>query len=174
MKKDDNELLNYLINTYSSYIFSIVNRICDKSCSVEDIEECVSDIIISLWRNSEKIDFNKGTLKTYIAATSRNTAINLLKSTKTRKFFLPIKEDVLSFSDDPIDTILKKENNEAILDFLSQLNEIDRKIFIKRFYFGDSYKKISKDLNIKVRIIEGKIYRCRIKLKKFLTGEGSV
>ena len=38
----------------------------------EDIEEIVADVFVVLWKNAERIDLQKGTLRSYLAAVVRN------------------------------------------------------------------------------------------------------
>ncbi|MBZ9632904.1 hypothetical protein [Clostridium sp. FP1] len=53
--KAKNQLaLEYMINNYSSYAFSICSAIIGDHGTLEDIEECVSDIFALVWENSYK------------------------------------------------------------------------------------------------------------------------
>lgn len=42
----------------------------------EDIEECISDVLTEIWRNRDRIDLTKGSLKSYIYGMTRHKAID--------------------------------------------------------------------------------------------------
>ena len=44
----------------------------------EDIEEILSDVFVTLWKNADTIDLEKGTLRAYLAAVARNFALKKL------------------------------------------------------------------------------------------------
>ena len=55
-------LVENIVNDFSNYIYAIIRnsnlRILD-----EDIEELVSDVFFTIWRNKDKLDLNKKILR---------------------------------------------------------------------------------------------------------------
>lgn len=75
--KDKNQLaLEYMINNYSSYTFSICKAIIGDQGTLEDIEECVSDIFALIWESSFKYSKEKASFKTWLTTVVKFKAIN--------------------------------------------------------------------------------------------------
>ncbi len=156
------------IDCYSRYIHAIVHRITFDYASKEDIEEAVSDILIKIWRNSEKIDLKKGNLKSYISAISRNYSFDMIKKLKDIHFELD--ENFLSDCFDPADEICIKEEYETLLNAISALNADEKEMIIRRYFFGETIKKIASHFETSEKSVESKLYRSRKKLKQIMQG----
>lgn len=63
-----------LISKYDAYVRSITRRVL-VNCN-QDIEECVADTFIVIWKRKESIDTDLGSIKGLLACIARNTAIN--------------------------------------------------------------------------------------------------
>ena len=48
----------------------------------DDIEECVNDTYLKIWRNVQQFDFDRASLATYLKVIARNTALNRLRDVK--------------------------------------------------------------------------------------------
>ena len=59
----------------------------DNSLPKEDIEEIVADVFVVLWKNTGRIDLQKGTLRSYLATVARNFALKRINR-KTDHTFL--------------------------------------------------------------------------------------
>ena len=55
--------LEKIINKYSRLLWSVAAKILDGLGNEQDAEECVADVFIELWKEPEKFDVNRGTLK---------------------------------------------------------------------------------------------------------------
>ena len=63
-----------LLDTYGAMINGIVNRILYQS--LQDAEECVSDVLLAAWQNARPLLERKRPLKGWLCVTARNKAIN--------------------------------------------------------------------------------------------------
>lgn len=66
------------IEVYTPYLSTVLYNMVGNGLSKEDIEEIVSDVFVALWKNAERIDLQKGTIRSYIAAAARNFALKRL------------------------------------------------------------------------------------------------
>ncbi len=153
-----NDGLELLINTYGKYVYTIVKNALPKS-SKQDIEECASDVFYCIYKNREKIDTNKGSLKAFVCTVAKRRAIDYL-----RKNGCPNSLN--------IDSIIAEESQPNTLDYgdkeiliraIKALNYADGQIIIRKYYFKESIKEIAKTLNMK----EGTVYkRCAKAIEK--------
>jgi RNA polymerase sigma-70 factor (ECF subfamily) len=69
----------------------------------EDIEEVVSDAFVLLWNHASQIRENSTTLKSYLAAISRNQALKKLRSHNPQLCALDDDILILDYPRDPIE-----------------------------------------------------------------------
>lgn len=159
-----------LIEAYSGYIYAIVHRIVSLCASREDIEECVADVLVALWRSRAQYDPEKGDYKHYIAAIARNKAITL-KGRLTKQDWLPLDEDILKIdSANPQQVYEQREVTAILSEAIDQLEPPDPEIFTRRYFWGDALRDIAQALNLSERAVEGRLYRGRKQLKVWLEG----
>ena len=145
--KSNNELdLEKIIKDYSNYINSIINNMAKLNLNDEDKEEIFSEVFFILWKNKDKLDYNKR-LSSYLAGVTRNIVKEYLRK-KQIHFDISYFENSL-YSYDSIE--LLNDNIEEIKKIekkLETIKEIDRKIFIDFYYSSKSIKDIAKEQNI--------------------------
>ena len=163
--KSNNELdLEKIIKDYSSYINAIINNMAKLNLNDEDKEEIVSEVFFILWRNKDKLDYNKR-LSSYIAGVTRNIVKEYLRKKQIHFDISDYENSLYSYDNlellnDNIEEIKKIEKK------LETIKEIDRKIFIDFYYSSKSIKDIAKEQNISEFSIKQRLYRIRNKIKK--------
>lgn len=76
IKQKDDEGLKLLMSNYSGLIHYIVGNIIKTQ---EDLEECVNDIYMKVWKSMDSYSRERGSLTTWITAISRNRALDYVK-----------------------------------------------------------------------------------------------
>ena len=74
LRQQDEQALETLIRTYTPYLSTVIYRAAGNGLTREDTEEIISDAFVSLWQNAERLDPEKGTIRSYLAGTVRNLA----------------------------------------------------------------------------------------------------
>lgn len=138
----------------------------------EDAEECVNSAYLALWNKipPESPD----DLKTYLCRIVRNLAVNrfqyLSAEKRSPKFTVSldeIAECVPAAPDDAADGLA-----EIISRFLRTQNDLIRRVFVRRYWYGDSVAEIAEMFRINERTAATYLFRTRKKLKAFLQKEG--
>lgn len=142
----------------------------------EDREECINDVLLSLWNN---IPPERPTnLRSYIGTATRNLALNRSKEMNAWKRggnMQTVGDEFLETIEDGHDLAEAFEAKCAgvvINKFLDTLNDGDRRIFIMRFWMGLEYSEISRHTNFTESKIKVSIHRSRKKLAAMLEKEG--
>ena len=108
LKKSPEKGLSLALDIYAPPVKTICKNIL-YDCSSEDIEEAISDKFFKLWKNVDKFKKDKGTtLKSYIYAIARNTALDKRRQLKNNSLILSIEEDCLGISVNMEDDYSKK------------------------------------------------------------------
>ena len=63
------------------------------------------------------------------------------------------------------------ERKAALLAALSQLSAMEKELFYRKYYYLQSTEQIASELSMTVRLVEGKLYRIKKKLRRELGGE---
>ncbi len=159
-----------VINTYKNYVGAIVKSRISASMRTEDVEEVVADVFFALWKQSDKLDAKKGTLKNYLGMISRNMAINKLRENHNLIFM----EDAAEITGDtsPEFKMIDNETKDILLNEVDLLKFPDKEIIKKHYLDGDTVKKISEDMQLNTNTVKAKLVRARRKLKKSLSERG--
>lgn len=168
---EKNELgISKLADKYERLLIHIAAGILGKRS--RDIEECVNDTYLKLWNHIERYDMDKASLKTYLKVIIRNTAINKLRDlSKREERELPddisdIAKSYIDHSQNVEGKISSKENIEQLNKIIGRLNERDRELVIRRYFYLQSSKDIAAAMNMTVTAIDSRLSRLRNKMKQ--------
>ena len=163
LKNKNDKAIESAIELYTPYVSTVLYNIAGASLMREDIEEIISDVFISLWQNADKIDLQKGTIRSYIAATARNYA---LKRFMQRKEYTSI--DDIELPDEKSIT-----EDTVMYDFLwkavMELGEPDNEIFVRYYRYGEKLRDIAVATGVNLSTVKTKLSRGKQKLKKILS-----
>lgn len=151
LKKDDRHAFDTLYEMYArrlmSFCLSYV-RI------VEDAEEIVQDIFVSLWKNRRSIQ-NTVSLWPFLYGALRKSILYYYR----RKLNSPIYEEFVDLKDDahPVDNRANIEYEEFRMIVLTEINALPRSqrdaILLSKFQ-GLSNKEIAEKLNLNIQTIK--------------------
>lgn len=159
---------------YQAYLSKIAYNILS---DFEDSKECVNDTYLAAWNSMP--EHRPSVLSTYLGKIARQISIDVFRKKNSLKryaseYALSLSELEESFSDHatPEQTFDAKILDEAINTFIRSLPEESRKVFIGRYYFFDSVKKIAAYCGISETNVKAILFRARQKLKEYLVKEG--
>lgn len=164
--------LKVMMDNYMALAYTIIFNKLSGIYSREDIEECVSDVFMEIFHHRYRIDLEKGSVKAILAVVAKRKAIDMYRKNKNNNHVSidDISEDLYSSRYEVEDSVVLKESNSILINAIKSLGEPDGEIIIRKYYFRQSSKDISKELGIKVNTIDKKVSRCMEKLKKLLGG----
>ena len=90
LRNREKNSIDEAIRIYTPYLSTVLYHMAGNSLPKEDIEEIVADVFVILWKNAERIDLQKGTLRSYLAAVARNFALKRIN----RKTDHTVLEDI--------------------------------------------------------------------------------
>ncbi|MDF2822151.1 MAG: polymerase subunit sigma-70 [Clostridiales bacterium] len=155
------EGLKMLIDKYSGLLIAVVRRNLGTLSRYE--EECVDDVLFSIWTHIESFDPSKNTFKNWICAIAKYKAIDYLRKYK-RDFLVVDIETTEMLTEDS--GLIECEIQEAIDELLSGLKPEDKEIFIKHYIEQKNVIDISNEMGISTDSIYSRLSRGRKKLRK--------
>lgn len=165
---DPNSAMRTAVRQYGGLVYKIVYSKLGVLCQREDIEETVSDIFVLLYRNADKIDTSKGTVKAYLSATAKHAAVRRAKQLMSRTDTEPLDEHENELSEDGVMT---HEEREHIMRCIMKLGKPDSDIITLKYFYGMKSREIAKRLGIKTNTVDKKVSRALEKLGTMLEEE---
>lgn len=170
LKKRSQKALDQLISSYSAYVYTIARNILGGAFTAEDAEEITSDVFFRIWQTADSLDETRS-ISPYLAACTRNCAINKLRSKGKDMQCGELMEDILSCGD--IENDMENAEQLAIIsDGLERLSKQDKEIFIRFYYYGERLAAISGKMGITENTCKTRLSRTRKKLREYLAERG--
>lgn len=143
--------------------------------SREEAEECENDVLLRVWNAIPPAAPNS--LRAYVCAIARNAAIDRLDRAgvaKRRGAALPLDElaECIGGAGTAADRLDERELAALLNGFLGGLDHDTRVIFMRRFWFGESFAEISQRLGIGGGTARSRVSRTLKRLREYLIKEG--
>lgn len=172
IRRRDETAMTAAIETYSRLLWKVASAVLTSTASREDIEECVADAFVYLWRSHERFSEQKGSLKSWLCLIARSRAIDRYRTAARRKES-SLDENALTecsgIANDTESVVLRRD----LLATINTLEEPDREIVVRRYLFQQKPKDIAVALGLSVRQVENRLYRSKARLRsEFDTGNG--
>ena len=157
---------------YGKLIFKIADNALHNR---EDAEECVNDTYLGVWDAIPPQCPNS--LLAFVCRIARNISINRYKRDPVRKHgaydvcFDELQECIPS-NETVEERYDANELSRLIDEFLDALDKKIRMLFVRRYYYMDSYAALAAAAGMKEGAVRTRLSRLRGKLKEFLESRG--
>lgn len=169
----DENAISATSEKYGTYCYSIAYGILHNE---EDSKESVNDTYISAWNSMPPHKPN--ILKTFLGKITRMISIDRWRKKNAEKRggetaeVLDELSECVSPNGDPITEAEKKLLNDAVNSFIKELNEIEQRVFLCRYWYAEPVKEIAKRFGFSESKVKVMLMRTRNKLKTRLDKEG--
>ena len=157
--------LEKIINKYSKLLWSVSSKILTGIGNEQDVEECIADVFIDLWKEPDKFDPTRGSLKSWLCLKCKSKSLDRFRKL-TSHITDELDEEILTDLMEPGKEITRRENMKSIRSAVLSLDEPAREIMIRRFFMEQKPAQISEAMDIQIRKVENTIYRTKEKLKE--------
>ncbi|HEK8704907.1 RNA polymerase subunit sigma-70 [Clostridioides difficile] len=166
IKKRNLKGMDMLIDSYGGFIASVVRTHLGTLTNFE--EECLNDVLLSIWESIEGYNKDKNIFKNWICAIAKYKSINYRK-----KYLSTLEQVEISDKTYYIDKeLLKKEIDEEIEEILSCLNNKDKELFIKYYVERYELSEIANQNNTNIVNLHSRLSRGRKKIRDNFKREG--
>lgn len=177
---EDEEILNLLWNRREEGLKELeekygkqIQRLAGRILTEEDAKECVNDTYLAVWNS---IPPKRPTyLFSYVAKICRNFSYNKVQwnqASKRKAEIVELSAELEQCIPDSLAFMEQKELGSILSDFLRTLPEAKRRIFVRRYWYGDSVKELAKKYGYGESKVKSILFRIRVQLKEFLKKEG--
>jgi RNA polymerase sigma-70 factor (ECF subfamily) len=166
LKKHNKKALDFLFNNYKRLVYKVVLSVLKDRSSEQDIEECVADVFIAVWKNIDKYDASITGFKKWLVSICKYKSIDYLRKESIR----PITSNLDEQLGDPFEnielTMIQKENFKALRSLIDSMNEIDKQIFVKKYLLDEKTIDIANSLSLSRSIVDNRLSRGRKTLRQ--------
>ena len=153
LKKQNNDVFNYLYDHYSGALFTIINQIVPDKDTASDV---LQEVFVNIWRKIGTYDETKGRLFTWMLNIARNAAIDKIRSKgyrdNQRTHSLAEGDNgEMAMSSNPV------VNDIGLKKVLTTLNEEYRKLIDLSYFQGFTHEEIAKMLGIPLGTVKTRI-----------------
>ena len=161
--------LERAIDRFTPYVSAVVVRVLAGQGAREDVEELTADVFLALWAHAGELNPEQG-LRPWLGAVARNRAADWLR---THKEAAPLPEDAAAPGGaDPQAEAERREWAARLWDAVEGLDEPDRTLFLRYYYYGDKLKDIARALGLTQTAAKQRLFRGRKALRDTLTKGG--
>ena len=167
--KRDQQGIRELDNKYGAVCRNLSYNIVNNR---QDAEECVNDVYLGAWNAIPPAQPNP--LLTYLCKMVRNISLKIYYRKEAAKrsghYTVAMEEIEACIADlNTAETEMEaRELARIIADFLDTLTAENRVIFMRRYWFSDSYRDIAEFVGLTEKIISVRLTRIRQKMKAYL------
>ncbi len=165
--------ISQLSEKYGKLCTKIAHNILN---DLSDAEECVNDTLLGVWNS---IPPNRpDSLISYVCKVARNCALKRYEYNTARKrnshYDVALEEldECIAAPSGVEQEIDAMELTNDLNRFLAGLKKEDRVIFMRRYYFSDSYEQIASLTGLSVKNVSVRLTRIRASLKNQLKERG--
>ncbi len=160
----DLDALEELYDRHHSIALGLACRILHDRNYAEDV---VQDVFLTIWRQPERFNPARGTVRGWLLAIVHHRSIDRLRRLRTSARFVELSPDLVDRNaEDPVDVALASLDREHVVSALAQLPFEQRQAIELSFLHGRTHVEIAEVTNSPLGTVKGRI---RIGLEKLRT-----
>ena len=170
----DEQAIRETDRKYGKLCFQVANNLL--ACR-EDAEECVNTAYLALWNKIPPT--HPKSFKAYICKITRNLSLKKLEFAHAMKrsdhTVVSLSEIEATLPDHRVAQGMEDEElGKRISSFLRKEKELDRNVFLRRYWFFDSISDIASRYALNENSVKSILFRTRNRLRAYLEKEGIV
>ena len=160
----DSTAFSYVFQKYYQALYQFAGRFVKDAQTAENI---VQDVFVKLWTNRENCLITSS-LKSYLYAATRNTALNFLSREKKQLSTEDLMSDRQDTTANPEERIIENEMIDEVYKAIEKLPEKCRYIYLMKRYDDLKYLEIAEILDISINTVKTQMKRALKSLLKNL------
>ena len=162
----DRSALESLFNEHGGAVKSIAARVLRDDALADDV---VQDTFVQLWRNPNRYDPARGTLRTFLVTIAHRRAVDIVRSevARSRREQKPPDPDYSTVEEE----VWSRTLSETVRRALDELAEGERQAISLAYFSGLSYVEVAKKLGQPEGTVKSRIRSGMKKLSTSLVGE---
>jgi RNA polymerase sigma-70 factor (ECF subfamily) len=177
LEDDPSEGLRELIETYSSFVYTIVYSKLRSVLAADDIEEMVSFVFSRVYEKRTDIDLKRGSLKGYLSTLAKRMSIDEYRRHIARVSMVEMTDEIAAVTADATDmqeNVERRLAQQALVDALKRLEQTDRDMLVRRYYYNQKSAEIARTMHMSDAAVRKRLSRAVDKLRTILLSQGGM
>ena len=169
--QDEKEKFTEVYEQYQHFCWYVANQMLGDDHLAEDV---VQETFLALTRHLDKIEVVESSkTRKFLMTIVKSKAIDILRKQKGELSMEELEYEIPTGEPDALSQYITRENYNAIVSSVLELEENYRVIFEYKYVHGLSDREIGDLLGISSKTVNVRYYRARKKLQFMLTKEGA-
>ena len=168
LKKGKEDALEFIVDKHLGLVKSAVYKVLSPLERDGIIEECINDVFLSVWNNSNKFNGEELEFRKWIYKVAKFKAIDYYRK-EIKNLDVSIEDKEISTNKLVEEEIINAEDRNELIELINTLEPLDRDIFTMKFFLGIKSDDIAKRFVFSRAAIDNRIYRGKKKLSKEAT-----
>ena len=141
LRSGDERGMEALLGQYGPLLRYVVRPILPRE---QDREDCLSEISLRIWERVGSFTEDRGTLAAWLTAIARNTALSHAQREGPRTPEA-LSHQTADPAPSPEEEVLRRERRETLRRALDALDQRDRLLFDRKYYYCQSTAQIARE-----------------------------
>ncbi|WP_315122352.1 sigma-70 family RNA polymerase sigma factor [uncultured Clostridium sp.] len=173
IKRKNPQAMDFFVDEYGRLLYKVIYKVLSVFNDKGIIDECMNDVLLNIWENIDKyhgkdnieLEGEETRFKNWICVIARYKSIDYYKRLINQKEMIHIDQySIISDFSIEEDMILKEEKEE-LYNYIDNMNDTDKKIFIMRYYLEQPIEDIATALKLSKSSVYTRLSRGRKQLK---------
>ncbi|MCG3088524.1 sigma-70 family RNA polymerase sigma factor [Sporosarcina cyprini] len=169
-KKGKEAAFEYVVDEYIGSVKAVVYNTLGSYHDPELIQECINDTFLGAWDNAAQFNGDAEDFRRWICTIAKFKAID--KQRKQMRMHDP--SEITDAHLEPVQSaetaFMGSESTREVLLLLSTLKEIDRDIFIMKYFLDMKNEEIADELGLTKAAVDNRLYRGKKKMQQTQIG----
>ncbi|MEW9096701.1 MAG: sigma-70 family RNA polymerase sigma factor [Clostridiaceae bacterium] len=173
IKRKNPQAMDFFVDEYGRLLYKVIYKVLSLFNDKGIIDECMNDVLLNIWENIDKysgednieLEGEERRFKNWICVIARYKSIDYYRKLISEKEKVHIEQCSITSDFSIEEDIILKEEKEELYNYINSMNDIDKKIFIMRYYLEQSVEDIAKDLNLSISSVYTRLSRGRNQLR---------
>ncbi|WP_027408490.1 sigma-70 family RNA polymerase sigma factor [Anoxybacteroides tepidamans] len=165
IKARNEEAISYMLQTYGGLLKAVIRKYLHGN--QQDMEECLADVLVSVWFHIDSFDPAKNEFKQWVAAIAKYKAIDYARRSKKQKLY----ESRFEWNERLPGPSASESCMSHLESLMHELSDVERDIFKKYYVEGVPTKEIAAQFETRESWVHNKLSRGRKKLRSILLRE---
>ena len=169
----DADALAAVYDRYASLVHGVARRVLGDESGAQDVTQ---DVFTHLWRHPDRVDLERGCLRSYLGVISHRRAVDALRRRARRaqreqrvQREHPVEP---SIEDAVVVTVVSTSRATKVIEALERLPEEQRAAIQLAYYGGRTYREVAVELGIPEGTAKSRLRLALTRLRLELTTEG--
>ena len=149
-------------------VYRFVLRVVRDQTKAEDL---ISEVFLDVWRQADRFE-GRSAVSTWLLAIARFKALSALRRRPDEELDEEAAEAIEDPSDDPEETLAKKDKSSVIRKCLEGLSADHREIIDLVYYHEKSVEEVAEIVGIPEATVKTRMFYARKKLAELLKAQG--